>query len=82
MPRFSVDRIHEQQNFLSLLYYLGLVTVDRDENSGMALLKIPNYTIKTMYWGYMENKSIKITRQGKKLIKRLHIKKRVYLFRC
>jgi len=34
---------------------MGLVTVDRDENAGNPLLKIPNYSIKTMYWEYMEN---------------------------
>ena len=55
VPRFSIDKIHEQRNFLSLLYYLGLVTIDRDDNTGEALLRIPNYMIKTMYWEYMEN---------------------------
>jgi len=54
IPRFSIGRIHDQQNFLSLLYYLGLVTIGRDEKSGKALLRIPNYTIKTLYWEYME----------------------------
>jgi len=34
---------------------MGLVTIDRDEESGASLLKIPNYSIKTMFWDYMEN---------------------------
>ena len=53
--RFSIDKIHESKNFLSLLYYMGLVTIAKGEKSGEALLKIPNYSIKTMYWEYMEN---------------------------
>jgi len=53
--RFSIDRIHESKNFLSLLYYMGLVTMDKDENAGDTLLKIPSYSTKTMYWEYMEN---------------------------
>ena len=51
--RFSIEKIHDTQNFLSLLYYMGLVTVDSDEK-GKPLLKIPNYSTKTMYWEYME----------------------------
>jgi hypothetical protein len=53
--RFSIEKIHEQKNFLSLLYYMGLVTIDRDKKTGDNLLRIPNYSIKTMYWEYMEN---------------------------
>ena len=29
--------------------------MDKDENAGDTLLKIPNYSTKTMYWEYMEN---------------------------
>jgi hypothetical protein len=31
-----------------------LVTIGKDEKRDSSLLKIPNYSIKTMYWGYME----------------------------
>jgi hypothetical protein len=55
IKRFSIEKIHEQKNFLSLLYYMGLVTIDKDKETGDALLKIPNYSIKTIYWEYMEN---------------------------
>jgi hypothetical protein len=55
IDRFSIEKIHEPQNFLSLLYYMGLVTIAKEENTGTSLLKIPNYSIKTMYWEYMEN---------------------------
>jgi len=53
--RFSINKIHESKNFLSLLYYMGLVTLDRNEKTGRPMLKIPNYSIKTMYWEFMEN---------------------------
>jgi len=53
--RFSIDKIHESKNFLSLLFYLGLVTIGKDKTSGAPLLMIPNYSTKTMYWEYMEN---------------------------
>jgi hypothetical protein len=53
--RFSIDKIHEHKNFLSLLYYMGLVTIDKEPEIGMSMLRIPNYSIKTMYWEYMEN---------------------------
>jgi hypothetical protein len=55
VSRFSIDKIHDSKNFLSLLYYMGLVTIAKAEKSGEALLKIPNYSSKTMYWEYMEN---------------------------
>ena len=40
-------------NFLSLLFYKGLFTID---NSNLLLpkLKIPNYSVKTMFWEYFE----------------------------
>ena len=65
--RFSIDKIHEPKNFLSLLYYMGLVTIDKDKKTGAPLLKIPNYSVKTMYWEYMEN--IIIERNPKMLYK-------------
>jgi len=55
ISRFSINKIHESKNFLSLLYYMGLVTLDRNEKTGRPMLKIPNYSIKTMYWEFMEN---------------------------
>jgi len=55
IERFSIEKLHEPKNFLSLLYYMGLVTIGKDETGRIHLLKIPNYSIKTMYWEYMEN---------------------------
>jgi len=55
VARFSIDKIHEPKNFISLLYYMGLITLDKNQISGRPILKIPNYSIKTIYWEYLEN---------------------------
>ena len=55
IDRFSIDKIHDPDNFLSLLYYMGLITIDKEPESGNSLLRIPNYSVKTMYWDYMKN---------------------------
>ena len=34
---------------------MGLVTLDQNETTGRAILKVPNYSIKTIYWEYIEN---------------------------
>jgi hypothetical protein len=33
---------------------MGLVTIAKNERTGRTMLKIPNYSIKTIYWEYME----------------------------
>jgi hypothetical protein len=48
VPKFSIDHIHDIENFPSLLYYLGLVTIDVHNED--KVLKIPNYSIKTIYY--------------------------------
>jgi hypothetical protein len=50
---FSIDEMHHEQYFVSLLFYMGLLTIDR-LNMGHTVLKIPNYSIKTIYWEYIE----------------------------
>ena len=53
VKQFSMEWIHEDSNFLSLLFYMGLVTID-NANPLNAGFKIPNYSIKTMYWEFVE----------------------------
>ena len=55
ISRFSVERIHDLENFLSLLYYMGLLTIEKDTESNSPLLRVPNYSIKTMYWEYIRH---------------------------
>jgi uncharacterized protein YqfB (UPF0267 family) len=54
MNRFSIEKIHEENNFFSLLYYMGLVTID-NSNPQLYALKIPNYSVQTIYWTFIEN---------------------------
>nr|WP_026486306.1 ATP-binding protein [Caldanaerobius polysaccharolyticus] len=54
VTRFSFDRMYDQEYFVSLLFYMGLLTIDRKEKSRL-ILKIPNYVIKTVYWEYVVN---------------------------
>jgi hypothetical protein len=51
--RFSMDEMYNDQYFISLLFYMGLLTIDHVELGSM-ILKIPNYSIKTLYWEYLE----------------------------
>jgi hypothetical protein len=50
---FPMDAMYRDQYFVSLLFYMGLITIDRLER-GMTLLRIPNYSIRTLYWEYLE----------------------------
>jgi hypothetical protein len=45
--------MYDDRYFVSLLFYMGLVTIDRVDQ-GMTVLKIPNYSIRTIYWEYIE----------------------------
>jgi len=53
IKQFSMELIHEDKNFFSLLFYMGLVTIDNSVQFKTAL-KIPNYSVKTMYWAFVE----------------------------
>ncbi|GHT64032.1 hypothetical protein AGMMS50239_21010 [Bacteroidia bacterium] len=50
--KFSIDELHENKSFVSLLFYMGLLTIDSAEE-GTLRLKIPNYSIRTVYWEYI-----------------------------
>ncbi len=49
---FSVSQLHKQESFVSLLYYFGLITIEK-ESRGKFQLKIPNETIKSFYSQYI-----------------------------
>ncbi|GHT22750.1 hypothetical protein AGMMS4957_13350 [Bacteroidia bacterium] len=53
ISKFSIDRLEDTKYFISLLFYMGLLTVDKIEE-GSLRLKIPNYSIRTVYWEYLE----------------------------
>ena len=52
IERFSVNDLQNEKYFISLLFYLGLLTLGETGND-QENLKIPNYSIKTLYWEYM-----------------------------
>ena len=49
---FPAHRVAEPDNFMSLLYFLGLLTI-KEIKYGMPLLKIPNETIRQLYYEYI-----------------------------
>jgi hypothetical protein len=53
VPKFSIKHLLDGENFPSLLFYLGMLTVDKGEE-GLLRLKIPNYSIRTVFWEYIE----------------------------
>jgi hypothetical protein len=57
--KFSIDRVGEDPYFISLLFYKGLLTIDRYE-TGRTYLKIPNYSIQTFYWKYIEELTLSL----------------------
>ncbi len=53
VSRFSFDRMYDDEYFVSLLFYMGMLTI-KGSRYGQTELVIPNYVIKTMYWTYFE----------------------------
>ncbi|MDR2814459.1 MAG: ATP-binding protein [Prevotellaceae bacterium] len=52
ISQFPLDRMYSDEYFVSLLLYMGLLTIDKFEE-GAHHLKIPNYSIQTLYWEYI-----------------------------
>ena len=53
LPGFPAEELVKPTNFVSLLFYFGILTIDREEE-GMVILKIPNLTIRQMLFSYLE----------------------------
>ena len=51
---FPVDKLTSQENFISLLYYFGLLSIAGQKN-GNYLLKIPNLTIQKLMYEYIRS---------------------------
>jgi len=49
---FPLERLLDRENFISLLFYLGLLCFD-GASRGVPILRIPNLTIKTLMYGYL-----------------------------
>jgi hypothetical protein len=53
LEKFSIDRMNDDSYFVSLLFYMGLLTIG-ERGRLQTLLRIPNYSIKTLFWEYLE----------------------------
>ncbi|MDR0763593.1 MAG: ATP-binding protein, partial [Bacteroidales bacterium] len=52
--KFSIIKLHDEDNFLSLLFYMGLVTISTNKESRQ-IIRIPNYSTQMNYWDYIES---------------------------
>jgi hypothetical protein len=52
ISRFSFDNMYSQENFISLLFYMGFLTIEKAEYHRQVKLVIPNYVIKIVLWEY------------------------------
>ncbi len=48
---FNLEKNFNKKDFLSLLFYLGFLTISREE-SGLIYFKVPNYAIKEIYFDF------------------------------
>jgi hypothetical protein len=53
ISRFSFDNMYDEKNFVSLLFYIGLLTIQRASGHKQVELVIPNYVVKTVLWEYL-----------------------------
>ncbi|MBP2033724.1 hypothetical protein J2Z42_002431 [Clostridium algifaecis] len=50
VDRFNIHTMYsEKENFKSLLFYLGMLSI-KEQGPGGTILRVPNYVIKTIYW--------------------------------
>jgi hypothetical protein len=54
LDKFSIDMIDDDSYFISLLFYLGMLTIKAPYHFQLEL-SIPNYSVKTLYWEYLTN---------------------------
>ncbi|MDQ1352701.1 MAG: hypothetical protein QG657_3007 [Acidobacteriota bacterium] len=54
VERFPVHKLVSPENFISLLYYFGLLTITGIDEEKKAILKIPNEAIKHLYYDYIK----------------------------
>jgi len=50
---FSSEELSLPKNFVSLLYYFGLLTIDGIDEQDTPILSIPNETVKRLYYSYI-----------------------------
>jgi hypothetical protein len=63
IEKFSMDMMFSEEYFISLLFYMGLITIKGQELGGVRL-GIPNFSIETVYWEYIR----RLTRESSPLM--------------
>ena len=53
-PSFPLERLTERDNFLSLLYYFGLLSI-RGGEGAVTVLDIPNQTVRRLLYGFLRD---------------------------
>jgi len=51
--QYSLEKRFDKNDFISLLFYLGYLTID-SSYAGMVKLRVPNYVVKELYFSYFE----------------------------
>jgi len=54
IDRFPIAKLASPANFISLLYYFGLLTITGSDEEHKAILKIPNEAIKRLFYDYFK----------------------------
>ena len=54
-PSFPLEELLNRENFISLLYYFGLLSFTGITIQNLPLLRIPNRTVKDLMYGYMRS---------------------------
>ncbi len=54
VPSFPLERLASADNFVSLLYYMGLLTFDGLRGS-LPVLRIPNLTVRELLYGFLRD---------------------------
>ncbi|GHT64017.1 hypothetical protein AGMMS50239_20970 [Bacteroidia bacterium] len=52
LKKFSIDTLNDTDYFISLLFYMGLLTI-KEPVMNKVRLGILNYSIRTLYWEYI-----------------------------
>ena len=50
---FPIDMLYDKDHFVSLLFYMGLLTIEKPDFGNFVRLCIPNYSIRTVFWEYI-----------------------------
>ncbi len=54
IDRFPIAKMASPANFISLLYYFGLLTITGSDEEHKAILKIPNEAVKRLFYDYIK----------------------------